>query len=105
VFLGIFTNSIKKMPYKITCGTQTFHTFEESEAADIERLCKQRGLEVTKEEIKEMPPAEKFEDAELLEDVSRANKICMGFGFDSSEAKAVCISGILVKRAIEETGL
>lgn len=90
------------MPYKITCGTQIFHAFEEREASDIERLCEQRGLKPIKEEVEEMPLAEKFEDLELLEDMSRAAKLCMGYGFDTGEAKAVCISGILVKRAIEE---
>lgn len=90
------------MPYKITCDNREYHAVEEWEADVISKVCEDRGLTTVKEEIKKLPPEEGIKDLELLDEMSRANRLCVYYGFSSPEAKAACMSGVIVRRALEK---
>lgn len=90
------------MPYKITCDTNEYYTTEESEADALAKVCEDRGLTTVKEEIKKLPPEEGIKDLKLLDEMSRANRLCIYYGFTSPEAKAACMSGVIVRRALEK---
>ena len=74
------------------------HSFGEPQADAIVGVCQHRGMKTKKEEIKEIP-TKALIDATLLEEISKANKICAFSGFDTPESKAICMSGIIARKS------